>query len=411
MNRAEREFELIVWGATGFTGRLVAEYLAAAEGAGLRWAVAGRNRGKLDEVAAAVARSAPAARMQDVPRLLADSDDLDSLRALARRTRVLVSTVGPYALHGSALVQACAECGTDYVDLTGEPHWIRRMIDAWQGAATASGARILHSCGFDSVPFDMGVWYLQRALQAQGRGFAREIHGVVRRMRGGFSGGTFASMLNFVEEAARDPALRRLAANANALVPAAKPEYLREGVAWEPALGLWTGPFVMAAINTKTVRRSHALLGYPWGPVIRYTESMAIGTGTGARLRAHALHAGMGAFVLGASLGPTRALLRRLMPKPGEGPDAQARESGFYEIDFVGLDAGGRELGIARVSGDRDPGYGSTSRMLAECALALARDAVPAAGGMWTAASCLGEPLLARLEARAGLRFSLREPG
>jgi short subunit dehydrogenase-like uncharacterized protein len=413
MNKAAREFDLVVWGATGFTGRLVAEYLAGCEGGDgtLRWAIAGRNAERLAEVASGIAARLPKAAMHAVPRLIADSNDLDSLRALAARTRVLISTVGPYALYGSGLVQACAELGTDYVDLTGEPHWIRRMLDAWQEAARASGARIVHCCGFDSVPFDMGVWYLQRELQARTGRTAPEVHGVVRRMRGGFSGGTFASMLNFVEEAVGDPALRRLAANANALLPGAPVEYLKDGVAWEAALETWTGPFVMAAINTKTVRRSHALLGSPWGPAFRYLESMAIGAGTAGRLRAHALQAGMGVFMLGAALGPTRTLLKRLMPKPGEGPDEAARNSGFYEVDFVGLGAGGEALGIATVSGDRDPGYGSTCKLISESALCLVQDTSQAmcGGGIWTPGAAMGLALARRLQERAGLSFAIED--
>ena len=416
MNGSGRKYDLVLWGATGFTGRLVAEYLAEREGVAgpLRWAIAGRNAGKLRELADSLSMSATGASKGALACLSANSADLPSLRTLAARTRVLISAVGPYALHGSGLVQACAEAGTDYCDLSGEVQWIQRMVAKWDAPARASGARILHCCGFDSVPFDLGVWYLQRELQSRFGVYAPAVRGVVRRMRGNFSGGTVASMLNMFDEAARDPALRRLIANANALLPAAsaphREEFLRAGVEYDPVLATWTGPFVMAAINTKIVRRSHALLGAPWTPDFDYTESMATGPGIGGRSRAIALKTGLAAFMLGAALAPTRALMKPLLPKPGEGPDPAARAAGCYEIDFVGLDAERRPLGIATVSADLDPGYGSTSRMLAECALCLAQDSLSTPGGSWTPAAALGAALLRRLETRADVVFKLRSP-
>ncbi|MFM7273057.1 MAG: saccharopine dehydrogenase family protein, partial [Gammaproteobacteria bacterium] len=347
-----------------------------------------------------------------LPILDADGHDPASLARLAARTRVLVSTVGPYALHGTELLRACAEAGTDYCDLTGEVQWLHRVIADFDPVARASGARLVHCCGFDSVPFDMGVWYLQReALARQGRAYA-EVHGVVRRIRGSFSGGTYASMLNLVEEASREPALRRVLTDANALLPAGHARgrgRTRNGVAEEPALGVWTAPFVMAAVNTKIVRRSNALLGSPWGEDFRYEESMATGTGTSGRLRALGMAAGLGGFMASAAIGPGRALLRRVLPAPGEGPDRAAREAGSYRIDFVGVAPQEAPRLVASVSASRDPGYGSTARMLAECALCLAQDGVSSDGGSWTHAACMAEPLLERLRGRAGLDFTLRE--
>jgi short subunit dehydrogenase-like uncharacterized protein len=288
------------------------------------------------------------------------------------------------------------------------------MIAACDGPARASGARILHCCGFDSIPFDMGVWYLQREMRSRTGAPAPEVHGVVRRMKGSFSGGTFLSMLNFIEEASRDRAIRRIAADANALLPPStpphRPEYLREGAAFEPALGLWTGPFVMAAINTRIVRRSNALLGFPWGREFMYREAMATGRGTAGRVRAHATKAGLGMFMLGAVLPPTRAVLRRVMPQSGEGPDAAARAAGHYTVDFVGYDPAAKARLIATVEASLDPGYGSTSRMLGETGLCLAQDALDTKGGSWTPAAALGDALLARLTTRAGLKFSVPEP-
>ena len=406
------EFEIILWGASGFTGALVAEYLATVPG--LRWAIAGRNRSKLEAVARGLETQVPGFRASTLPVIEASIEDAASLARLARSCRVVLSTVGPYALYGTELLRACAEAGTDYCDLTGEVQWIHRMIAAFDHTAARTGARLVHCCGFDSVPFDMGVWFLQRELAARELPPVSEVHGVVRRMRGAMSGGTFASLMNVMEEATKDPAVRRIGGNANALLPpeAAAPRARAAlGLGFEPALGLWTAPFVMATINTKILRRSNALLGYPWGKDFRYEESMATGTGLGGRVRAWAVAGGLGGFMAAAAAGPTRRLLKRVLPAPGEGPDRKARESGRYEIDFiaVGSDAGRPAL-IANVAAALDPGYGSTSRMIAECALCLARDEVPAAGGSWTPSACMGEKLLPRLQQGAGLRFSVRQP-
>ena len=414
MRHDTREFDLLLWGATGFTGALVAEYLAAREGLGgrLRWAIAGRNRSKLEKVARALADQVPGFRAEALPILEADGHDPASLAKLVARTRVLISTVGPYALHGTELLRACAEAGTDYCDLTGEVQWLHRVIAAFDPVARESGARLVHCCGFDSVPFDMGVWFLQReALARHGRPYS-EVHGVVRRIRGSFSGGTYASMLNLVEEASREPALRRVLSDANALLPQGHGRgrgRTRNGVTEEPTLGVWTAPFVMAAVNTRIVRRSNALLGSPWGEDFSYEESMATGTGTSGRLRAIGMAAGLAGFMASAAISPGRALLRRVLPAPGEGPDRAAREAGSYRIDFVGLRPQEAPLLVASVSASLDPGYGSTARMLAECALCLAQDPVASGGGSWTPAACMAEPLLERLRSRAGLDFALRE--
>jgi len=407
-----RDFDIVLWGASGFTGSLVAEYLATVPG--LRWAIAGRNPAKLAGVARGLEALVPGFDPTALPVIEASIDNPESLSRLAQSARVVLSTVGPYALYGTELLRACAESGTDYCDLTGEVQWIHRMVAAFDATAKRSGARIVHCCGFDSVPFDMGVWYLQQALAERGNPVATEVRGVVRRMRGAMSGGTYASLMNAVEEATVDPAVRRIGSNANALLPpelGASRDRAALGLGFEPALGLWTAPFVMATINTKVLRRSNALMGFPWGRDFRYEESMATGKGLGGRLRAWMVTAGLGAFMAAASFGPTRALLTRLLPAPGEGPDRSARERGSYSVDFIasGKTPGSAAL-IANVSASLDPGYASTSRMIAECALCLAQDNVPAPGGSWTPSSCMGAQLLPRLEARAGLRFSVRAP-
>ncbi|MAT92138.1 MAG: saccharopine dehydrogenase [Halioglobus sp.] len=407
---ADRDFDVIVWGATGFTGKLVVEYLGQTYGAdsGLRWAIAGRNADKLE----AVRRDClPAATRESVDTVLADSDDSDSLAAMARRTRVLCTTVGPYAKYGTPLVEACAAAGTDYCDLTGEVQWMARVIPRFEEQARASGARIVHTCGFDSVPFDMGVWYLQQVMHERHGVYARQVKGRVRSTRGGASGGTIASMLNMMEEAKADPAVRRAVADPYALYPAGThagqdgPD--QRGAVYDVDFEQWTSPFIMAAINTRVVRRSNALLGFPWGEDFRYDEAIL----NRSRSQAALLSLASGVGMLTMALGPTRAVAQRFLPKPGEGPDRATRESGSYEILFHGIDPANRahDMRVA-VRGNLDPGYGSTSRMLGEAAVCLAQDEPVCAGGFWTPATALGQAYLDRLQDKAGLHFETVDP-
>ena len=406
---SDRPFDVVVFGASGFTGGLVAEYLAANYGVGgdLRWAIAGRNRGKLE----AVRRSClPDAQVESLPVLIADSGDPDSLSALVRQTRVICTTVGPYARYGTPLVAACVEAGTHYCDLTGEVQWMARLIPQYQDAARTSGARIVHTCGFDSVPFDMGNWYLQQLTFQRHGSHARHVKARVGRTRGGASGGTIASMMNLLEEAQEDPAIRRVVANPYALYPPGTPPGRdgpdQTGAVFDPDFQQWTSPFIMAAINTRVVRRSNALLGFPWGKDFRYDEAVLSASLSRAVLAS--LAGGIGLSIL--ALGPTRALARRFLPEPGEGPTREQREAGFYEIYFRGIDhQDPRRDTVIKVSGDLDPGYGSTSRMLGEAAVCLAQDELAAGGGFWTPASALGSHYFERLTGNAGLRFELVE--
>ena len=405
----KRDFDLILWGATGFTGRLVAEHLLR-EGPArkLRWAVAGRNPDKLGETLAGL--GAP-----DIPVLLGDSHDARSLAQLARSARAICSTVGPYALHGSELVAACAAHGTHYCDLSGEVHWIRRMIDAHEARAAETGARIVHSCGFDSIPSDLGVLFLQQhAIEHYGRPCS-SVKLFVRKMKGTFSGGTVASMLNAMEAARRSKEDRRVMGHPYAL----NPEGERSGPDGRdqarPLRDLdadsWTAPFVMAAVNTRIVRRSHALMGWPWGRRFRYGESVVTGNGVAGLARATALTAGLAGFMAAASVGPSRAVMNKLfLPQPGEGPDEAAREAGGFEMLLVGRHpAAPRRHVQARVRGRRDPGYGATARMLGEAAMCLALESgeLPVAGGSWTPATAFGERLFTRLERHADVRFAI----
>lgn len=403
---ADRRLDLIVFGATSFVGQLLCRRLVERVGTAgdLRWAIAGRDGAKLERVAAETGA--------DVEQIVVDARDADALASMAAATALVVSTVGPYALHGSPLVAAVAAAGTDYADLTGETQWMRRMIDAHADTAEASGARIVHACGFDSVPSDLGVWFLQQRAEERFDAPCTAVAMRVASMRGGASGGTIASMMNLVEEAAADPALRTLLADPYALAPPdlrtgpPQPDVTRPGR--DDASGQWVAPFVMAAVNTRVVHRSHALLGRPWGPDFTYDEAMLTGTGPLGAVKAGGLSAGMAAGLGLAALGPTRrALSRWVLPKPGEGPSPEAQENGSFDLRFFGTTVDGRTL-TTKVTGDRDPGYGGTARMLAEAALAMGElDRDEVGGGFWTPATAFGDRLIERLEADAGIRFDV----
>ncbi|URW75410.1 saccharopine dehydrogenase NADP-binding domain-containing protein [Sphingomonas donggukensis] len=382
------EFDIIVYGATGFTGRLVAEYLGSRDH-GVTWAMAGRSLSKLEEVRAEIGLRA------SVPLVTANADDPASLRAMCERTKVVLTTVGPYQLYGSDLVAACAATGTAYVDLCGEPAWMRHMIDAHHADAQATGARIVFSCGFDSIPFDLGVWTLQEAARAKFGAPAPRVKGRVKAMKGGFSGGTAASLKATLAAGARDPGVFRLMIDPFALTPGFEGPSQPKGLLpeYDDAIGVWVAPFIMAAINTKNVHRTNALAGHPYGTDFRYDEMMvAPGLGDIGRAAAEAM----------AKLNP---LASDKGPKPGEGPSKEERESGHYEIAFIGEYPDGRSL-TATVTGDRDPGYGSTSKMIAEAAICLVKD-VQGDGGIWTAGALMAAPLVARLKANAGLTFTI----
>lgn len=384
-----REFDIIVYGATGFTGRLVAEYLVEAYPEGVAWAMAGRSLTKLQEVRDAI--GAPA----DIPLIVANSDDPASLTAMCERTRVVLTTVGPYQLYGSDLVAACVATGTGYVDLCGEPAWMREMIDAHEAAARASGARIVFSCGFDSIPFDLGVLTLQEAARKKFGAPAPRVKGRVRVMKGTFSGGTAASAKATFAAAARDPRIFGLLGNPFALTPGFTGAHQPTGLIpeYDKAVGAWVAPFIMAAINTKNVHRTSFLLGADgYGADFVYDEMQVAGLGDIGKAAAEAI----------ARFNP---LAGDKGPAPGEGPSKEERDAGHYDVLFIGeMPDGGRVDCV--VTGDKDPGYGSTSKMIAETALCLVRD-VPeeGKGGIWTPGALMGDTLRDRLVAKAGLTF------
>jgi short subunit dehydrogenase-like uncharacterized protein len=403
-----RKYDLVVWGASGFTGRLVVEYLVRKYplGGSLRWAVAGRDRAKLELVLAAVVGDGP-----QPPIIIADSHNEESLQQLTQSTSVILTTVGPYAKYGSELVAACVRNGTHYCDLAGEVQWMRAMIDQHQSGAVASGARIVPSCGFDSIPSDIGVFCLQKHAIEQHGVPCDEITLLVKAMKGGASGGTVASMLTALDQAREDREIAKILVDPYALNPVGE----RDGpdgpdqanIEFNTDAGVWTGPFIMAAVNTRIVRRSNALCGYPYGREFRYRESTITGSGAVGWCKSALLTAGLGAFMLASSVAFTRkTIVPRLVPKPGEGPTAQQRENGFFNLQLIGKLPGGKLLRL-RVKGDRDPGYGSTSKMLAESAVCLAQNDLDVAGGFWTPASAMGTQLLDRLQKNAGLSFEL----
>ena len=403
---SERSYDIVLFGATGFTGRLVAEYLVQTYEAGsFRLALAGRSQDKLEAVRRDLTRIAPWA--SELPILLADSSDRAALDVIAQATKVVCTTVGPYAKYGPKLVAACAAAGTDYCDLTGEAHFVRRMIDAHHEEAQKTGARIVHACGFDSIPSDLGVWILHREMADRHGGTLDEVKLFVTGAKGGASGGTIASALNIVEESAKDRSVARVVMDPYGLVPeragSARGDKDAFTVRFDADLGQWTGPFVMAMYNTRIVRRTNALLDDAYGENFRYSEVTATGKGPGGAARAAGLVAGLGAFAGAIGLSPTRALLKKtVLPAPGEGPNEEARRTGFYKMKLIakGRDRDGKPVELrARVEGKGDPGYGATSRMLAEAALCLAT-ATPAQkgrGGVLTPVSAMADPLLERL--------------
>jgi len=403
----QREFDVIIWGATGFTGRLVAEYYLKQYGLGsdLKWAMAGRSQTKLEQVRSSLGNS-------DIPLLLADSHDPESLIALVKRSKVICTTVGPYAKYGNELVAACVENGTDYCDLAGETQWIRRMIDQHYAAAQKSGSRIVHCCGFDSIPSDMGTYFLQKEAKNQFGEYCQQVKMRLKSIKGGFSGGTFASMNNVMDEASKDPSVAKTIFNPYGLNPKGEqsgPDKADlQSVKYDADLGAWIMPFIMAGINTRVVRRSHALNGYPYGKDFRYDESMVSGEGLSGRLKGYVGLIALGAMMAGKPGSLYKKFQARFTPKPGEGPTRKERESGFFNFTIIGKFRDG-EIMTAKVTGDRDPGYGSTSKMLGESAVCLALDKKisPKISGVLTPSTAMGDALLKRLEQNAGLTFSI----
>ncbi|MGY3550307.1 saccharopine dehydrogenase family protein [Bradyrhizobium sp. USDA 4469] len=386
------KYDIVVYGATGFTGRLVAEYLAAhyKGDVSLKWAMAGRSLDKLKSVRDAI--GAPA----DTPLIVADASDAASLRAMAERTMSVITTVGPYQLYGEELLAACVATGTDYFDLCGEPIWMRQMIDKYEAAAKDSGARIVFSCGFDSVPFELGTFFVQEEAKRAFGAPAARVKGRVRDMRGTLSGGTAASAKATFDAVAKDISLVAILNDPFALTPGfTGPKQPRGNKPLlEDDLQSWAAPFMMALINTRNVHRSNMLMGFPYGQDLVYDEMVLTGPGEKGEANAKRVMAANA-----EKTGPSA-------PKPGEGPTKEERENGLFNLLYVAIAPDGRMV-RAGVTGDRDPGYGSTSKMISECAICMLRDTTDVAAGFWTPGAAMQHKLIKRLRDNAGLTFEV----
>ena len=387
---SKREFDVIVFGASGYTGKLVAEYMGKEYGndESIRWAIAGRNKDKLSSVKKDLNLN------ERVSIIEVDSTNKDSLDSMTSSAKCILTTVGPYQLYGSSLVQSCSENGTDYVDLTGEPGWMYEMINAHQDTAKKSGARIVFSCGFDSIPFDLGVYFVQQAAQEKYGKPAKHVRGRVKAMNGEFSGGTIASLGATMATLKEKPELIQVLSNPFSLTEGFEgPAQLDDSkVLLDEKLNMWVAPFVMAPINTKNIHRSNALLGHAYGEDFCYDEMMIAGEGEEGKQIADVMNS-------------SNPMGGDNLPQPGEGPSKESREQGNYDVlFFADFDEGSIE---ARVTGDMDPGYGSTSKMIAESALCLIQDCEDLSGGMYTPAPAMGEKLIKRLTKNAGLTFDI----
>lgn len=391
MADANTKYDIVVFGASGYTGRLVAEYLQQEyANTDLKWAMAGRSLDKLASVRTALGIS------ESVELVSVDSDNAASVGQMVSDCKVVITTVGPYQLYGEELIKQCAQQGTDYVDLSGEPSWMHETIAQYSAAAKASGARIVHSCGFDSIPFDLGVYCLQQHAIAQTGKPITTVKGRVRAMNGTFSGGTIASMRATMASAQANPAIIKVLTNPFALTEGFTGPEQPTGTApqYDEELNSWSAPFIMAAINTKNIHRSNLLLGHQYGEDFRYDEMLLTGDGEQGKAAADYV-------AKDDSIGKSDL-------QPGDGPTQEERENGNYDAIFAGQNCEG-ELMISSVQGDRDPGYGSTSKMLAEAAICLLENPTLAGGGLWTPAAALGQALIDRLQAHAGLTFQIEK--
>mgnify|MGYP003332715271 FL=1 len=384
---SNKTYDYLIFGASGFTGRLVAEYFQNEYGKNLNWAVAGRNQSKLEEVLTEIGANAPIE--------ILDSSDAASIHAAISKTKVLITTVGPYQLYGSDIVKKCAELGVHYVDLSGEPGWMHYMQEH-QSVAKESGARIVHSCGFDSIPSDLGVFFLQqKAIEKYGKPFLTVKCGV-RSMVGEFSGGTAASLNATLQSIRKDPNMINILMNPFSLAEGFEGPTQPDGntVIYDEDFNQWMAPFIMAPINTKNVHRSNKLLSHLYGKDLIYSEMMMAGDGDKGKETAD--------FI--ASVNP---LMGENVPKPGEGPSKESREAGSYDLVFLGVDEINK-MQVA-VKGNLDPGYGSTSKMIAESGICLLEDCADLPGGIYTTAPAMGNKLISRLEAHDVMHFTEEE--
>ena len=412
-NSDKRDYAIVLYGATSFVGQITAHYLAEFlasnenknKNGAITWAIAGRDQEKLNELQSNLASK--------VDIIIANSDDAASLDVMTKQTQVIISTVGPYLKYGEPLIKSCVDNGTDYVDLTGEAIFIKDMMDKYQEAAKQSGARIVNSCGFDSIPSDLGVYFTQKQAKANFDSACDVIHMRVKAAKGGLSGGTIASMATIFEEVGQDKSRRKQVANPYLLNDDKDTPKVRQNNVSKPEYDSehkrWLAPFVMASINTRIVHRSNQLLGYEYGRDFKYDEAMWMKDGIKGKLSSYAMSAALLGFATAMIIKPSRELLsKHVLPKSGSGPSSEDQENGYFDIRLFGQTA--KKDSIAtKVTGDKDPGYGSTSRMLSQAALCLSQDISKEEvdGGFWTPASAMGDKLLTRLEEHAGLSFEV----
>jgi len=388
---SDKSLDVVIYGATGFTGKLVVEYMQENYGndESISWAIAGRSEEKLKAVSEDLKVGS------NVPHLLVDSNDRDSIESMVKQTKCVLTTVGPYQLYGAKILQQCVIHGVDYVDLCGEPGWMHEMINEYSNQAKETGARIVFSCGFDSIPFDLGVYFLQKEVIAQHGQPAPNVRGRVRAMNGEFSGGTAASLGATMTSLKEKPELFEVLINPFALSDGfTGPEQAQDSKpVYDEKLETWVAPFFMAPINTKNVHRSNVLMDHLYGEDFCYNEMWIQGPG----------EEGKAAAEFAASMNPLADA-----PAPGEGPSKESRDNGNYNVLFCADLADGTTIQAA-VSGDMDPGYGSTSKMIAESAICLVKECPELVGGIYTPAPAMGEKLIARLQANAGLDFRIEK--
>mgnify|MGYP001164299838 FL=1 len=393
-----REYDIIIWGASGFTGRLVAEYLYKNYNAkDLNWAIAGRDELKLSSIREKFLDNT-------IPIVLADSFNENSLNDIVKKTKVVCSTVGPYAKYGSLLVKSCVKNKTHYCDLAGEAQWIRKMIDLYHKEAITNQVKIVNSCGFDSIPSDMGVYFIYKNILKKNLSIKMRVTGA----KGGYSGGTYASMQNIIKEASINKEIRRNLTNPYGLNPIGEQSGMDKSdlrsVIYDSKIKTWVSPFLMAGINTKIVRRSNALSNYNYGKEFKYDEAVMAGSGFKGRLNGIILSIPL--IFLAAKPGSLfNKIFNFFSPKPGEGPNKKERESGYFNLRFFVFQEKS-DTAIFKVTGDRDPGYGSTSKMLAESAICLAKDNLDNKFGVLTPSYAMGDHILNRLISKAGLSFN-----
>lgn len=410
-----KQFDIVLFGATSFVGQIVARYLhsissvaSAVDENRISWAIAGRSATKLQQLKQSLGEDA-----NDLQLIIADAQQPSQLDALCAQAKVVISTVGPYALFGEPMLKACVSTGTDYCDLTGEPHWIANMLSRYENIAKITGARIIHSCGFDSVPSDLGVYFTQKCVSEKIGNTCDHVSMRVKSVKGAASGGTVASVMNLIKEATTNQQVRKLLADPFALCSQGHGFNTKQKdiklAEYDPIAQQWIAPFIMAAINTRIVHRSNACLNNFYGQNFRYDEAMMMGDGIKGSIYSSALSAGLGTFMVAAAVPPTRwAMEKFLLPKPGQGPSEKTQKQGHYDLRFFALSAN-NILVKTQVTGDQDPGYGSTAKILSQSAICMVKelDKKQLPGGFWTPTSALGNRLIARLQRYAGLTFEI----